>query len=81
MSCAISEAPRRLADEEAGIVEPYRTTRKAPKPQGQGLNDLYVRFWRIAERTAPTQAPEATTAAPEGTAAPDTAKQLHPKKP
>jgi hypothetical protein len=38
------------AEEEAGIVEPYRTTREAPKPQGQGLNDLYVRFWRIAER-------------------------------
>jgi len=38
------------AEEEAGIVEPYRTTKQAPKPQGQGLNDLYVRFWRIAER-------------------------------
>ncbi|MBC7852700.1 MAG: N-6 DNA methylase [Pirellulaceae bacterium] len=38
------------AEEEAGIVEPYRTTKTAPKPQGQGLNDLYVRFWRIAER-------------------------------
>jgi len=38
------------ADEEAGIVEPYRTTKLAPMPQGQGLNDLYVRFWRIAER-------------------------------
>ena len=38
------------ADEEAGLVEPYRTTKKAPKPQGQGLNDLYVRFFRVAER-------------------------------
>ena len=38
------------ADEEAGLVEPYRATKTAPKPQGQGLNDLYVRFLRIAER-------------------------------
>lgn len=38
------------AEEEAGVVEPYRKTIAAPKPQGQGLNDLYVRFWRIAER-------------------------------
>ena len=38
------------AEEEAGLVEPYRTTKAAPKPQGQGLNDLYVRFFRVAER-------------------------------
>lgn len=38
------------AAEEAGLVEPYRTTKSAPKPQGQGLNDLYVRFFRVAER-------------------------------
>jgi len=38
------------ADEEAGLVEPYRTTKAAPRPQGQGLNDLYVRFFRVAER-------------------------------
>jgi hypothetical protein len=38
------------AEEEAGLVEPYRTTKAAPKPQGQGLNDLYVRFFRLAER-------------------------------
>lgn len=38
------------AEEEAGLVEPYRTTKTAPKPQGQGLNDLYVRFFRVAER-------------------------------
>jgi hypothetical protein len=37
-------------EEEKGLVEPYRTTKKAPKPQGQGLNDLYVRFFRVAER-------------------------------
>ena len=38
------------ADEDHGLVDAYRKTRTAPKPQGQGLNDLYVRFLRIAER-------------------------------
>jgi hypothetical protein len=38
------------AEEEAGLVAPYRETKRAPKPQGQGLNDLYVRFFRVAER-------------------------------
>jgi hypothetical protein len=38
------------AAEEAGLVEPYRATKAAPRPQGQGLNDLYVRFFRVAER-------------------------------
>jgi hypothetical protein len=37
-------------DEERNLVEAYRSTRHAPKPQGQGLNDLYVRFFRMAER-------------------------------
>lgn len=37
-------------DEERGLSEAYRTTKRAPKPQGQGLNDLYVRFYRMAER-------------------------------
>src|SRR6266446_6594949 len=37
-------------DEERGLTNAYRTTRKAPAPQGQGLNDLYVRFFRMAER-------------------------------
>jgi len=36
--------------EERELTEAYRTTFKAPKPQGQGLNDLYVRFFRMAER-------------------------------
>ncbi|MET0398557.1 MAG: type ISP restriction/modification enzyme [Longimicrobiaceae bacterium] len=36
--------------EERNLVTTYRETRRAPKPQGQGLNDLYVRFFRIAER-------------------------------
>jgi hypothetical protein len=36
--------------EERGLTTAYRTTKKAPAPQGQGLNDLYVRFFRMAER-------------------------------
>jgi SAM-dependent methyltransferase len=36
--------------EERDLSEAYRTTRRAPPPQGQGLNDLYVRFFRMAER-------------------------------
>jgi len=36
--------------EERDLSEAYRTTRRAPKPQGHGLNDLYVRFFRMAER-------------------------------
>ncbi|MCL5279792.1 MAG: N-6 DNA methylase [Planctomycetes bacterium] len=37
-------------EEERGLVTAYRTTKRAPKPEGQGLNDLYVRFFRMAER-------------------------------
>src|SRR5208282_4920591 len=37
-------------EEERDLTEAYRTTRQAPAPQGQGLNDLYVRFFRMAER-------------------------------
>ncbi|NQU44433.1 N-6 DNA methylase, partial [bacterium] len=37
-------------DEERDLVTAYRTTKRATKPQGQGLNDLYVRFFRMAER-------------------------------
>jgi hypothetical protein len=35
--------------EERELSTAYRTTKKAPPPQGQGLNDLYVRFYRMAE--------------------------------
>jgi hypothetical protein len=42
--------PGAAMEEERDLVEAYRTTRRAPKPQGQGLNDLYVRFFRMAER-------------------------------
>jgi len=37
-------------DEERGLSNAYRTVVQAPPPQGQGLNDLYVRFYRMAER-------------------------------
>ena len=37
-------------EEERGLSEAYRTTKRARKPEGQGLNDLYVRFFRMAER-------------------------------
>jgi predicted helicase len=36
--------------EERDLTNAYRTTNRAPVPQGQGLNDLYVRFYRMAER-------------------------------
>ena len=37
-------------DEERDLSQAYRTTKRASAPQGQGLNDLYVRFFRMAER-------------------------------
>ena len=37
-------------EEERDLTNAYRTTKRAPAPQGQGLNDLYVRFFRMAER-------------------------------
>ena len=39
-------------DEERSLVEAYRTPESPllPKPKGRGLNDLYIRFYRVAER-------------------------------
>ncbi len=37
-------------DEERELSQAYRTTRRVRRPKGQGLNDLYVRFCRMAER-------------------------------
>ena len=37
-------------DEERELSEAYRTARRVRRPRGQGLNDLYVRFFRMAER-------------------------------
>ena len=38
-------------DEERGLSESYRESPAGvPDPRGQGLNDLYIRFYRMAER-------------------------------
>ena len=37
-------------DEERELSEAYRSTKRVRRPEGQGLNDLYVRFFRMAER-------------------------------
>ena len=37
-------------DEERELSQAYRTVREVKRPEGQGLNDLYVRFFRMAER-------------------------------
>ena len=37
-------------DEERELSDAYRTTTHVRRPEGQGLNDLYIRFFRMAER-------------------------------
>ena len=37
-------------EEERELTEAYRKTERVRKPEGNGLNDLYVRFFRMAER-------------------------------
>jgi len=37
-------------EEERELSIAYRTTRRVRRPEGQGLNDPYVRFFRMAER-------------------------------
>jgi hypothetical protein len=37
-------------EEERDLTNAYRTTKRAPAPQGQGLNDLYIRYFHMAER-------------------------------
>ena len=37
-------------DEERKLSQAYRTIKQVRRPEGQGLNDLYVRFFRMAER-------------------------------
>ena len=37
-------------DEERELSTAYRTTMRVQRPEGPGLNDLYVRFFRMAER-------------------------------
>jgi hypothetical protein len=37
-------------EEERELSTAYRAVRRVRRPEGQGLNDLYVRFFRMAER-------------------------------
>ena len=37
-------------EEERELTTAYRTTKRVRRPAGQGLNDPYVRFFRMAER-------------------------------
>ena len=37
-------------EEERELSNAYRETKRVRRPKGQGLNDLYVRFFRMAER-------------------------------
>ena len=37
-------------DDERALSDAYRTTKEVRRPEGQGLNDPYVRFFRMAER-------------------------------
>ena len=42
--------PGMAVDEERELTDAYRVTKRARRPEGRGLNDLYVRFFRMAER-------------------------------
>ena len=37
-------------EEERELSEAYRTTKRVRRPKGRGINDLYTRFFRMAER-------------------------------
>ena len=37
-------------EEERDLTNAYRTVKRVKRPEGKGLNDLYVRFFRMAER-------------------------------
>jgi hypothetical protein len=51
-------------EEERNLSQAYRETKAAPKPQGQGLNDLYIRFFRMAERRIAEGVPRSDEARP-----------------
>ncbi|RKD71031.1 type ISP restriction/modification enzyme [Rhizobium sp. WW_1] len=38
------------SSEERALTNAYKQPNKVRKPEGQGLNDLYIRFFRMAER-------------------------------
>ncbi len=45
-------------EEERSLSEAYRTVKEVAAPQGQGLNELYIRFFRMAERRICEGVPE-----------------------
>jgi hypothetical protein len=45
-------------EEERSLSEAYRTVKLVAPPQGQGLNELYIRFFRMAERRICEGVPE-----------------------
>ena len=44
--------------EERGLVGAYETSKSAAQPEGRGRNELYMRFWRMAERRIVEGSPE-----------------------
>ena len=42
--------PGLAVEEERELTDAYRATRRVRRPEGRGLNDLYVRFFGMAER-------------------------------
>ena len=40
-------------EEERELSEAYRSTKQVRRPEGRGLNDLYVRFFRMADGASP----------------------------
>ena len=42
--------PGTAMEEERELTDAYRATKRVRRPEGRGLNDLYVRFFRMAER-------------------------------
>ena len=42
--------PGVAVDDERALTDAYREVRQVRRPEGRGLNDLYVRFFRMAER-------------------------------
>ena len=42
--------PGLAVEEERELTDAYRATKRVRRPEGRGLNDLYVRFFRMAER-------------------------------
>lgn len=52
---ALADVP---VGEERALREAYVTTKRAPAPVGRATNDLFVRFFRVAERAIVERPPE-----------------------